>query len=205
MMASAFSSWFEWWHLPLVGALVLVVRKAAAAAASSSSSLPGEAVLAVARRYLGANGGTVDAQKRGMWPDRWNAAAGVASGSNYCATGLRWFVLEALGTLPRWLSGSPSARVWMVEAQKAGRWLTAEEARRDPSRIRAGMFAVWDRGDGKPENAWRAHIALVDLLPNGNEWGSIDTNGPRSSSTGRPVTENDRTLSDPELYGFGRF
>ncbi len=178
---------------------------------------PAARVLAEARRYAGSGGGTVDANRRGFWPDAWNAAAadrfpalGVLLGSNYCANALAAWVLSALGAdAPPWLSLSPSARVWMVEAQKAGAWVTAEEARRRPELVTAGMFGVWDRSrPGDPTTSWKAHIALVSDPPVALSLGrfeSLDGNGPRSPGARRPVLEHVRSLHDPTLLGFGKF
>ncbi len=186
----------EWWHVTLASLLGL-----AALAAAKPKTL-GERILRVAHKYAGTkeSGG----HNRGPLPDRWNSENKSPLGSNYCANALASIVREALGTLvPPWLTLSAAAKNWRDDAVKAGRWLTAAQARADPSRVRRGMFAVWDRSqDNKPETSWWGHIGLVDAPVQGTTWQSFEAN---SGPIGVDTLVWSRQLSDPKLLGFGSF
>ncbi|NUO51553.1 MAG: hypothetical protein HOV80_22075 [Polyangiaceae bacterium] len=184
------------WFLGLVGIGALVTRK------SSAQRDLGMLVLEEGRKHVGTreSGG----HNRGPVIDSWNTDNGTAVGSNYCANAIAAWVRAALGALqPRWLTVSPTARVWMSDAQRAGTWVSAARARQDPSLVRPGMFAVWDRSQqGKPETAWWGHIGLVNGAIVSGSWPSLEAN---SGPTGEETLVWSRTLSDPKLYGFGSF
>lgn len=137
------------------------------------------------------------------WGDRIKdmlAAVGVTEPANWCAAAVTTWLREAargLGVEPP-VRGSAGAKALMAQLQQAGRWVSAEEIRRDPSLIQPGMVAVWHRG---APGAWTGHVAAVASAATGSRFTSIDGNGgPR----GDRVDETSRDLNDPLLLGVGR-
>ena len=129
---------------------------------------------------------------------------GIAPGSNWCAVAVSdWIAngaLDAKVTPP--ISGSAGAQALMGQFKSVGRWVAASTARKNPSLVKAGMVAVWDRATpGRPETSWLGHTALVtggcqsfDVFP------TIEGNsGPNANA----CMTGARRLDDPKLFGFG--
>lgn len=161
-----------------------------------------DAVIARARRDIGI---TEDLGRNdGVRIREMGQRFGISPGSNWCAVAVSDWIsngaADAKVTPP--ISGSPGAQALMGQFKSVGRWLAASDARKDPTRVKAGMVAVWDRSTpGRPETSWLGHTALVtggcqsfDAFP------TIEGNsGPQANQ----CIVGLRELSDPRLFGFG--
>jgi hypothetical protein len=137
------------------------------------------------------------------WGDRIRvmlAAVGVGEPANWCAAAVTTWLREAareLGVDPP-IRGSAGAKALMTQLQQAGRWVSADELRRDPSLLKPGMVAVWHRG---APGAWTGHTAAVASAAVAMRFASLDGNG---GPAGDRVTETPRDLRDPLFLGAGR-
>lgn len=159
-----------------------------------------EAMLARAKRDVGVTEdmGHNDGKRIREMNRRW----GVVPGSNWCATAFSTWLLEGAedaGVEPP-IEGSPGAQAVMGQFKAAKRWLSASEARKNPSLVRRGMVPVWDRSDGRPETAWLGHIGPVMGPVKSGVFPTIEGNSGEGS---RFVAEMARSLSEPRLFGFG--
>lgn len=137
------------------------------------------------------------------WGDRISkmlATVGVTEPANWCAAAVTTWLREAARGLvvePP-IRGSAGAKALMAQLQQAGRWVSAEELRRNPGLLQPGMIAVWHRG---APGAWTGHTAVVASAAVAVRFASIDGNG---GSAGDRVAETPRDLRDPLFLGAGR-
>jgi hypothetical protein len=165
---------------------------------SPPAGLPA-AFLARARRDLAA-GVRETAPNDGPRIREMLAAVGVADPANWCAAAVTTWLLDAaweLGVEPP-IRGSAGAKALMAQFQRAGRWVSADELRRDPSLLQPGMVAVWHRG---APGAWTGHVAVVASATIGTRFVSIDGNG---GPAGDRVADTRRELNDRLFLGVGR-
>ena len=126
-------------------------------------------------------------------------ACGAAPPAHWCAAAVTAWLREAaveLRASPP-IPGSAGAKTIMAQLQQAGRWISAAELLRDPSRLRPGMIAVWHRGD---PGAWTGHVGCVLERGEGTTFASVEGNsGPKGDRVARMV----RDLRDPRFLGAG--
>lgn len=131
---------------------------------------------------------------------------GFIPGNNWCAIAVSDWILtgaEHAGVRAP-VAGSQGAQALMGQFKAAGKWISASEARKNPSLVQEGMVVVWDRSDpARPETGWYGHTGIttsgvVDAL---RSFSTIEGNaGPK----GDHVVTNTRMLDEPKLFGFGR-
>lgn len=129
---------------------------------------------------------------------------GASPGSNWCALAISDWIANgaADAKVDPPVPGSAGAQAVMGQFKAAKRWLSASEARKNPSLVKPGMVAVWDRATpGRPETAWQGHIGLVTAGCDGRD--TFTTIEGNSGLDGARVAAMARSLSDGRLFGFG--
>lgn len=122
-------------------------------------------------------------------------AVGVDQPAAWCAAFVTWCLRTAAGSLgvkPP-IAGSAGAKALGYQLQRAGRWLSAEQLRANPSALRPGLILVWHRG---APASWTGHTGILARVEGGRFW-SIEGNA------GDRVAEMDHSIDEPALIGAG--
>lgn len=155
----------------------------------------GDALLAQARADLGVR---EERTNDGARIREYFAGTGVAPPAHWCAAALRFWLRAAARaagvTAP--IAGSVGAKATMVQLQAAHRWISADDLRRDPTRLRPGMIVVWHRG---APGAYTGHIGVVATV-NGHSFTTVEGN---SGAASNAVATMARSLADVNLLGSG--
>jgi peptidoglycan hydrolase-like protein with peptidoglycan-binding domain len=155
----------------------------------------GEALLAAARADLGVR---EERTNDGARIREYFAGTGVTPPAHWCAAALRFWLRAAARaagvTAP--IAGSVGAKATMAQLQAAHRWITADDLRREPARLRPGQIVVWHRG---APGAYTGHIGVVATV-SGRSFTTIEGN---SGAASNAVATMARSLADVNLLGCG--
>lgn len=160
-----------------------------------------DAILARAKRDLGVTEdlGHNDGKRIREMGKRW----GFHPGNNWCAFAVSAWIFEGAsdaGVEPP-VDGSPGVLVLMNQFKQIKRFVSASEARKNPSLVRRGMIVFWDRSvPGRPETSWFGHVGAVTGPVKSGLFPTIEGN---SGQDGARVAEMSHALSEPRIFGFG--
>lgn len=191
--------------IPLVGAIIMgllaVTLRARSAAAGGVFA---DALLRAARRDLDRGIREDIGKNDGERIRQYFAGSGITPPANWCAAAVTTWIREAAleaGVAPPPIAGSMQAKKIRDQIEEAGQWFDADAVRADPSIVRPGMIAVWDRSQpGKPETSWFGHVGVIVGPSGGGTFPTIEGN---SGQMGDRVAAVDRRLDDPKLLGVG--
>lgn len=162
---------------------------------SGAAGRLGEALLAQARADLGVR---EERTNDGERIRAYFAGTGVTPPAHWCAAALRFWLRAAARaagvTAP--IAGSVGAKATMAQLQTAHRWISADDLRREPTRLRPGMIVVWHRG---APGAYTGHIGVV-ATASGRSFTTIEGN---SGAASNAVATMARSLADVNLLGVG--
>lgn len=148
------------------------------------------------REDLGHNDGVRIREMMAPW--------GGKPGQNWCAfatsTWIKLGAADALVEPP--IPGSGGAQAIMAQFKAVKRWISAAEARKNPSLVRAGLVPVWDRSvAGDPSKSWWGHVGVTTGPADAS--GKFPTIEGNSGIDGARCARMERALSDGRLFGFG--
>lgn len=118
----------------------------------------------------------------------------LGSSSNYgipgvfCSRAVQVWIQRAGGSSD--IPGDPLAKGTMRQFQVAGRWISLDGLKSDPSLIQPGMIAVWYRGN---PDGYTGHIGVVSTVwdPSTSSFGTVEANaGPKVGAYRRHLDIN---------------